>query len=1313
MNIRISSLLPLLFLVVIILSSFATLAVGYSLNLPPSKVSNLNDLLGVFNDSSQGKIVDAFEQGVQVLNTPQASIYKPFLLVAYKQALMLAREYAKIKYYIPLPNGIVVAHIVTDREGLVKIAGLPGVLNIMPSPSLEELFSGEEKLKLTAGEEKPPLPAQATGTGGYSTFSSLDILGVKKEWSTYGFKGKGVIVGVVDTGIDFTTPELGLDAVARDASGTPLIVVNDEHIALTPITVVRDSNGYLNTSGAIVPVFSTLLSGTYGTPIVYTVRVTVNWTAPPVSKSGIYKFGFLEWFFADSLTGYYVRVRIPTLLVDADTPGVYNAVMFDLSTAFYSLSVTMRSLENSTLGRILWAAPNPAWLDYSFNDEQLFKLGVNDVIGRDFNGDGIIDFGVGAIAGAYIDSYGLANYTYSYPYIYLGQPGEYPGLDPNGKYIAVLTDWHGHGTSVATVIAARGRLNYTGYGGTYKLFGVAPEAKLSAGTGFFFGDLIPVEYWLGGWDWVYDPTYQALYPVPSGIRRADIISNSWGYINLAKWGHQGPGMDYLSAVFDQIIAVNLLINHNVTIVFAAGNYGPGYTTISSPGADLLIIEVAATTNFEYFQMYGFPPGYNSDIIPFSSRGPNALGYPKPDVAAVGAWEWAGVRTIDGRGYGAVGYNEGAGGGLTLFGGTSEATPFTSGVLALGVQAFMAKYGYIPSPVDLKVLVKSSANDVKYPALEQGSGQVNAFNLVSTIMSGGFTAYLTQPIANAFIENYANVYGDYTSVIAGMLADTALYAVVPPGSSYNFTINVNGRGFVSARAVWYQLIREVTVYDGVYRFTTSLFTLPRLYFADGDYVEFYIQFKNLTYTPPYYGQLPSSSGYMIRADVFDYYGGKLYRLTTDAKVATEDRLPVGNVSMKVRGDMVIRLRPNPSAPAPTPVAVRIVARVYKEIPAPFVSFNMPYLFTYINGTGTISGRITIPSMQQPGVYDVKILVYTPSKTIVIPATIIVPLVLDDKGFARLSFYRSFLSYDSYTPVGLADPVYGRYTESLDWRLVPVYVTDLRVAGFLLQASWSSGPATSLEVLVQPPGGAFLPSGDLNLFSAYKLTASIGYVYNPNPNDQLAGVLRLYVPVKWPSLYAYATVYTHYRITVSPSSYSEIILAMGYAYPGFQPGLYRLLIAFNSYSGSLLYDPVKLDITVVRAYQVKTQTASGLSVTAYFSAPSITLPLLGAKAYSVTDGSVVGASLSTIVLGTRVFQNGSSTVILAGQGYYLGSSSNGIMYTVAYTVQSPTYVETVLTLPNVTWHSTGLYYYNTTSNSLVVFSIAYNAVVSTGF
>ncbi|MEZ0393569.1 MAG: S8 family serine peptidase [Desulfurococcaceae archaeon] len=1275
-----------------------------STSTAPGPCSNVDELLSAF-DAAQPGVADASLPGMNVVGAPTPEPRAGFLLVVDRiAAASLSREF-KLKYYVPLPSGVGVAYALLTKEELKSLACAPGVRAVMPSPPLSELIEPARPPDQELAGAAPVETQQATL--GYRTFSSLDVLGVRQAWASYGVMGNGTIVGIVDTGVDFTTPELGPDAIARDSSGTPLLVVNDEHLALTPITVVRDSNGYLNTSGAVVPVFSTLYSGIYGYPYVYTVRVTVNYTAPPVSLSGIYKFGFLEWFFYDSLTGYLVRVLVPTLLVDPFVPGLYNAAMFDLSTAFYTLSITMRSLENRTLGRIYWVAPNPSWLDYSFNDEQLFVWGSNDVVGRDFDGDGIIDFGLGAIAGTYIDSYGLANYTWTGSMLIPGTPGQYPGLDPNGNYIAIFTDWHGHGTSVATIIAARGRLNYTGYGdGVYKLYGVAPGAKLSAGTGFFFGDLIPVEYWLGGWDWVYDPSIGALVPVPSGIRRADVISNSWAYINLAKWGHQGPGVDVLSATFDQIIAVNLLIGHNVTIVFAAGNYGPGYTTISSPGADMLIIEVAASTNFEYFRIYGYPPGYASDIIPFSSRGPNAAGYPKPDVAAVGAFEWAGVRTIEGRGRGATWYNEGAGGGLTLFGGTSEATPFTSGVLALAVQAYRAKYGVTPSPIELKVLLKSTAGDLGYPSFEQGSGLINAYRLVTNVLAGGFRAYLEDPVRSAFLAYYSNVYGEFTGMIASYLADTALYAVVAPGTSAKFAIKVEGYGPVMARAVAYAATSEIVVYNGTYAFGTSLFTLSRQYFYDASYLEIYILFQNLSYRYPYFGRMPPSDLYMIRADLFDYYNGKLYRITTDARTSTEAVLAVGNPG-KLRGDLVIRLRPNPAGVPPTPVSVAIVARIYKAVPFAYVS--LPTTATFVNGTATIVGTISVPSIAKPGIYDFKIHVFTPRGTIVIPCSLLVPVVLDSTYYAKQGVYRSMLSYDSYTPLGLASPGTYRYTEASDWRLVPVLVTDPTVSGFVMYARWNSGVSTSLDVLVQPPGGSLLPTGDLNYFASYKLTASLGYVYNPSIPDQLAGMLRLFVPVKWPLPLSNIVVNTHYSVSIGATGVSESVLQLYTTRVKFLPGLYMVMLSYSSFSGSMMYDTVTLEFAVVRAYQTVSTSATGFTVTATFVAAVMARPILGSLVYTYTDGSYQTAGSLPIYV--RVFPNGTSITYSITAGY-IGRCTTDWMYTVTYSVTGATYVETLLQLPGSFWHASGLYYYNATGGNLVIVSIAYPGLATAG-
>lgn len=1283
------------------------------------------ELLNEYYSIDEAKVVSADSVGYGdplVINVGCSSC-KPVLIVAGRNAIELIKStVAKLRYYIPLPNGAVVAYATASRDQVLELAKNPYVYSIIPSPRVDELLGlSNDRFRAMALDEDRVVESSQLGSE-VGLFSGLKVQGVIDAWREYNVSGEGVVVGVVDTGIDYSNPELGLDALARDLNGLPMTMVMDEHLALTKNVAVRNATGYLNTSGAVVIYFSTMYSGYYGVLRLYATSVTVDWYVGNLtSLSGVYKFGLFEWFFQDGLTGYYVRVLVPTVLIDTTTPGVYDAVVFDLSTAFYSLSTTMRSLESSVLGRAYWRIPDPSWLDYSFADEPVFKFGGSELVGRDFDGDGVLDFSLGVISGYYFDSYGLAKSIVQYPYVYPGEPGVYVGLDPGGEYVALFTDYHGHGTSVATVIGARGKLNYTTpyYGGAlYKLYGVAPKVKVAGGTGFWFGDLIPPEYWLAGWDWVYDPELEALYPIPAGVRRADVVSNSWSYINLAKWAHQAQGMDYMSAVFGQIVAVNMLIGHNATIVFAAGNYGPGYTTITAPGADLLIIEVAASTLFEYFQVYApsYVPGYADDIVPFSSRGPSALGYPKPDVAAIGAWEMAGVRTINGRGYGVVGYNEGFGPGLTLFGGTSEATPFTSGMLALAIEACLSKYGYIPSPVELKVLAKSSADDLGYPGLQQGSGRMNAYKLVKAVVDGGFKAYVFEGAQSAFVENYLNLYGWLAYYVSSMLVDTAHYAVVPPGGSAEFTLAIEGEGGVSISATSYTAVRELTLFSGVYRYATMFLGVPKWLIADADYVEVYVAYQNVSYSAPYYRMNPPSNEYMIRVDVFDYYGGKYYRLNTEARTSTVAMITVGSVKDRVKGDLVVRLRPSPYITATTPpVLARVVVRAYKEAPSTIIQFTPGTLL--VNGSAVVRGVVNVPGGFAPGVYEYKVKVETPSGVIVLPVTVVVPAVIDGASKVLLGATRSKAPYDSYTPLGLADPVNNPRTEAIDWRIVPFIVTGGDVSGVLMAFAWSSGAATSPDVLVVPPGGAFLPTGLDQSFAAYKLAARVGFVYNPSSIDQMRGILRLYAPVKWSIPLRYTEALYFYTASPTPTSMSETVYPMPIFKAYSLPGLYRVMIAYNSYSGLKLFDSYGLSLVPIRALQEVVANGDGsYSIKASFTAPSYG-PLLGSSIYVFSDGyiDVPSGSFSDAVLGVYRLRRGLELMqvdVLTYPGFFLGIGMGYSRVDVAYNVVAydVAEVETSLILREYAWHASGYYYYNSTIAGLVISEYLYPAVVT---
>jgi len=1266
-------------------------------------------VLELFN-SNEDNVIDIPTPYAEVLNdtTPQTN-YREFIVIVKRDALNIVRDKVeRIKYMIPLTNSLVFASVVVSREQLLDLADTPGIKGLTPSLSVKELF-GDNVV-----ERIPPETIEANnGGGGYDgsgVFGSLDVMRIRDAWETYGVSGDGVVVGVVDTGIDFGNPELGVEAIARDYWDYPITLTVDDFIGLTPVTVTAYQSGgrwYINTYNVIVPVYSTYLSGTNGYPYIYLVRVTRNYGVSPeivsMSKSGQFKFGFFEWFFADYISGYYIRIRIPTLLIDSQTPGVYDKVVFDLSTTLYVLCYNLQSYG--------WRTPVSSWNDNSFADEPIFSYG-NEVIARDLDGDGFADISLGSIAGTVIDSWGTTDYgwdpaTRTFKF---GSPGQRLGLDPSGKYIAIFTDYYGHGTSVATVIGARGKVHYNGYGGeSYLLLGAAPGAQIAGATGWWFGDLVVAEYWLAGMNFVLEN--DVLYPV-IGSKRSDLISNSWSYVNLAKWGHQAPGVDFVAALFNQLVLTCWSLGFNVTLVFAMGNYGPGYTTLSPQGSDLLIIGVGASTHLEYTRELGLPPGYSDDVAQFSSRGPNPLGYPKPDVLAIGAYEWAGVRVIDGGGYGIAGYWEGIGSvgpGLTLFGGTSEATPFTSGVLALAIEAFKSKYGYTPSPIDLKVLLKSSVDDVNYPAFSQGSGRINAYKLIKTIVDGDFVAYVKESMAKAFTEIYGNYYGISYEDVYGVLYDTAYYDVVPPGTSSTFSLIVKGTGVVNARAEIYTLSKQITIYSGVYYPTGDLWiTIPRSDYLGYDYIEFYVVYKNITNQYPYYGITPINNQFQIRFVAYDSYSNLRYPINLDVKYSTTLMLTIGDPSNRLHGDLLLRLRPYTDT---RPVNVDIVARFYKR--TPFSWITLSGLPRYVNGETVISGTTTVPATATPGIYEFKIVVETPNKKIIVPGSIVVPLIVTStREYYSIAPAKSPLTYDSYTPIGLTDPYYGTRTECLDWRIIPILVTGSDIAGLTLMAKWLSGPMTSLEILAIPPGGVVDAYGDLNTFAAYKLTGRFGYVYNPDPNDQKNGVLKQYIPVRWSLALMSLSVSYHYDATptsetVRSVKYTRSGAELGYPYLG----LYRIMIGYGSYSGSRVFDTIKLSIGVVKASQ--TVTYDPVTNTYTVSVMFKTSPLLGvfynANVYALTPETLSDTTRDKVVTGIRRYADGSVEELTYVYGKYIENTKTRYLYTKTYTLTGTGYtaINTVLVLNNVAWHATGIYFYDT---SFKYVSIYYPAIIS---
>jgi len=252
-------------------------------------------------------------------------------------------------------------------------------------------------------------------------------------------------------------------------------------------------------------------------------------------------------------------------------------------------------------------------------------------------------------------------------------------FDPYDEHPITPYDSIGHGTGTMGIMVGGSA------GGT--AIGVAPGAqwiavKIFNDAGFAWASDIHQ-----GFQWLMDPDGN-----PATDDLPDVVNNSWGFEDAADL--------CLLEFHDDIQALRAA---GISVVFAAGNDGPGSSTSSSPA--------------NYFE--SFSVGAINDLLtiaPFSSRGPSACDVsPFPDVAAPGV----GIRTSD----------------LTFGGifpdsyqnvsGTSFAAPHVAGATALLISAFPDR------PVfELETALKESALDLGMSGIDNDYG----YGLIDIVMA---------------------------------------------------------------------------------------------------------------------------------------------------------------------------------------------------------------------------------------------------------------------------------------------------------------------------------------------------------------------------------------------------------------------------------------------------------------------------------------------------------------------------------------------------------------------------------------------------
>ena len=580
-----------------------------------------------------------------------------------------------------------------------------------------------------------------------------DIAKSKEAFEKYGYTGAGINIAVVDTGVDFSNPDI-MNSLARDENNHPIMLDADgQGIVLTNATFVANinENGIIrnyteplpkkatssvyitrdgvflnmnqNGKGTAIPIYNSFypqvgLSPTFNGTIADDMKIGKNNRDFIFSQSGNYRFGVIyQGALSGSLAGLQV---VPVLVIDSHTPGLYDTIIPDLSTAW----------EDYT--RFDLKRGEQADYDFDFTDEKPIVLGSgNEHLIYDFDKDGRYDYSAGTIGAQVMDVYGVIK----------GKKAQIdktlraingtllPALDPDGTFFGVMTDSQGHGTSSAASIVSSGVEEYDIYNNTskYKIQGVAPGAKIIPVKALWFGDTVYSWLWAAGFDnkdnqWKFE-----------GKPRADIISNSWGVSTFPSL-KSGPGLDILSLILSVLVIPHTLDDNypGVTIVTSAGNSGHGYGTMGLPNASPYGITVGATTNnvfvgygpFKDQPRFGNTTDHRNNVVDFSSRGPGVIGDPKPDLMSIGAYSFTPSTVSKDE-------KDPSQNAFSLFGGTSMAAPIVSGSAAVLMEGMKDNYQNY-DPLRIKNILMSTATDLYNDPLTQGSGIVNVYDAVKFV-----------------------------------------------------------------------------------------------------------------------------------------------------------------------------------------------------------------------------------------------------------------------------------------------------------------------------------------------------------------------------------------------------------------------------------------------------------------------------------------------------------------------------------------------------------------------------------------------------
>jgi subtilisin family serine protease len=765
----------------------------------------------------------------------------------------------------------------------------------------------------------------------------------------------------------------------------------------------------------------------------YEVSATCNYAVTGLtSRSGVYKFGMTNL----SIPWYGGYVNVGVVMYDPDQPGVYTAARVDINN------------------------------NCDFTDDPELRYFGNRLI-VDNPTAPTVSLGV---AGGYFCDWGLWFDVYA---------KFYPGWDLAGNYLSIFYDFNSHGTACSSVAAGRGKATYNlSYLGPQNLRGIAPGAKVLGVKSLWWGMVEPGMMWAAGFDVNQDGQWYW-----TGQKRAHVISNSWG-MPFFIYDYAAFGYDFISAVINALAAPRFLDRNyaGIVIVHAGGNGGYGFGTITSPGAAVGAITVGAATSGHFWLALGYPLyGFSwGDVISWSLRGPTPAGYVKPDVVNIGE---AGIAAYP------VGLDWG------IFGGTSQATPLTAGVVALVLSAVADKVD--PAAVDpflVRQFITSTAVDIGYTPFTAGHGFVNAtaaviaarsyyglpaprapvalFRTNSAVNLGSsweFQWRVNIPLYFGYLLNniFTTQWASYlqTQVPQPRIGMTTLYLSVNPGGQAVGQITVESRSStlsISASAVTLTPVYRKTVRLNIPVGTRGYFTMQQLGFDEtilrqADLVVFRMAYPFSAFDPEFdYAENVQPVlwvfGWTDLNNDGDFSANELTWLNFGYQLGTAIEVPVAKLSSKLAPSQRLVLRVDiwpvrPPYPSTVPVTIEVVA--YKRTPAPDVQVT-PTSYTLRPGQSySFTVRVVAPPDAAPTAYERMVLFNINGTTYVVPLSYIVTASVRVNTAFVLTAGRSDSWYNASEVRGAND--WGWHYESGDWRVFYVSTPTL-ARGLYVDFSW---------------------------------------------------------------------------------------------------------------------------------------------------------------------------------------------------------------------------------------------------------------------